>query len=314
MSRFKFFEEEQVNDQLVRITRQEEDKNIIDHQKTFKQYRYRVEQLVITKFNGQIVNHGTTKQEYILQKNFVDNDLKSLQFELTENIIKFEPPQLQTAISLLCDFDIVKSNIELGFDAKTGCLNKIIDKTGVIKAWEEYKRATLKTYDFVKSADARQNIQSFIDKAEEQINNDELLLSDFQSKLFFDIIFDNYLVQEEGNLAYDKEFISNLFDYRKNKLHVGQFVSVESPEVIKINRTGVLDKSSISMDFMVKQYDEKFKPYVGFKFSSYDYSFNQSYTVNKDENVISEADIVIVEEIKNNVQITINYELKLVDL
>ncbi|MFD2583954.1 hypothetical protein ACFSR6_15745 [Pedobacter vanadiisoli] len=315
MSRFKFFEEEEVNDKLVRVTRSEEDKVATDHQeKSAKRYRYRVEQLMITKFNGQIINHGTTKQEFVVQKNFLDKNLKSLQFELVENVIKFEPPQLQTAISLLCDFDIIKSNIELGFDAETGRLNRIIDKTAVMNAWEDYKKETLKTYSFVKSAEAQQNIQLFINKAEEQINNDSLLLSDFETKLFFDIIFDRYLVKEEGNMAYDKEFISNLFDYRKINLHIGQFIVMESPELIKIKRTGTLDQRSIDKDFMVKQYDEKFKPYVGFSFSSYNYAYNQSFTINNEENLISEANIVIVEEVKNNVQITVNYDLKLVDL
>ncbi|WP_293785983.1 hypothetical protein [uncultured Pedobacter sp.] len=315
MSRFKFFDEEKDNDQLLHVAQNENNKIKTDQQKvSVKRYRYRVEQLMITKFNGQIINHGTTKQEFVVQKNFLDENLKSLQFELVENVIKFEPPQLQTAISLLCDFDIIKSNIELGFDAKTGRLNQVLNKEGVLNAWEDYKKATIKAYSFVKSTESQQNIQLFINKAEEQINNDSLLLSDFETKLFFDIIFDRYLVQEEGDLAYDKEFISNLFDYRKINIHIGQFIIMESSELIKMKRTGTLDQRSIDKDFMVKQYDEKFKPYVGFSFSSYNYTYNQNFTINKEENVISEANIVLVEEIKNNVQITVNYDLKLVEL
>lgn len=316
MSRFKFFEtEEQSNHDYVREAEAAQDTiSGNSREATSKKYRYRAEQLMITKFNGQIINHGTTKQEYLVQKNFLEGKLIGIEFELIENIIKFEPPQLETAISLLCDFDIVKSKVELGFDAETGSLSRVLNKSALLAAWQDYKNQTVHTYEFVKSSEGRENIRRFIDKAEEQISNDELLLADYQSKIFFDIIFDKYLVMEESDLAFDKIFISNLFDQKKIKLHVGQFINAESPGFVKMRRTGSLDKSSIDEGVMIKQYDEKFKPYIGFKFSSFDYNYSQQYTIDKGDNVVTEADIVITEEVRNNVQIAINYELKLIDL
>ena len=44
------------------------------------------------------------------------------------------------------------------------------------------------------------------------------------------------------------------------------------------------------------------------------YKFTNDYTLNTAENIIEKANVLIIEEIKNNVQISVNYELKLVDL
>lgn len=315
MSRFKFFEDDRNSVLKTAVPQPEVDINAVSEEYIEpERFRYRTEQIVITKFNGEIINHGTTKQEFLITKNYKKSLVNSVNVELVENVIKFEPPQLQTAISLLCDFDIIKCDVELSVDPETGRFKEILSKSNLLDKWESYKKETLDVYNFVRSSESQQNIQNFINAAQNQIMNDELLLADYESKLFFDLIFDKYLVENEIDYAYDKYFISNLFDYRKLLLHMGQLITVDSPDLVTITRTGVLDHKSLDRDMLVKQYDEKFKPYVDFKFSTYDYRFSQSYTIDTKQNVITSADISITEEVKNNVQINITYEIKLVEL
>jgi len=314
MGNFKFFDTEEKSS----LTYQQGTKAdkvatsaIADHT---KKYRYRIEQVVVTKFNGEIINHGTTKQEYIFQKNFYKNELNSIDIQLLENVIHFEPPQLETAIQLLCDFDLIKSDVTLSFDQETGKVKEVINKDRVLERWDAFKKETSNTFNFVKSQESKDNINTFLVAGDQQINNNELLIGDYQSKLFFDIVFDKYLIADVLDEAYDKSVLSNLFDMQYAQLNVGQFITSESPEVTLVRRVGKLDENSLDKDFMIKQYDEKFKPYIGFKFSEYNYNYRQSYSINTRENVINKAEVVITEEIKNNVQIVINYELKLIDL
>lgn len=314
MGKFKFFENEDNSVATVSHNVTPQVAPVIDAEYQNKKYRYRVEQVVLTKFNGEIVSHGTTKQEYTFQKNFANNNIRSIDIELLENVINFDPPQLQEAIKLICDLDIVKCDATLSVDEVTGKVNGIVDNSRIRNRWQAYRQEISKTFDFVKSVESKQNIQNFLLLGDQQIGDDTALIADYQSKLFFDIVFDKYLVSNEVDDAYEKTFISNLFDMRHSLISVGQFITIESPEAMVVKRTGKLNDKTLDANFMIEQYDQKFKPYVGFKFSEYDYRYTQNTTINTKENIITKAELTITEEVKNNVQIVVNYELKQVDL
>ncbi|AMP98983.1 hypothetical protein AY601_2082 [Pedobacter cryoconitis] len=313
MSRFTFFEEEK-NTNIVasqpEIIEQPADRQDISSEK----YRYRVEQIIITKFNGQIISHGNTKQEYLVTKNSMNGLINNIGLELIENVVRFEPPQLETAIDLLCDVDKVKCNVSITPNLQSGKMSRIEDKSRVIVAWEQYKKDVVNKFSFLKSDEEWNNINTFMDMVEEQIHTDNLLLADYEAKMFFDLIFDKYLVSKEDFEPFTKYYLSNLFDHKLLLLDINQSVVQESPESITINQQGTLNKKDINKDNLIEMYNDKFKPYIGYSYTEYDYKYSNSYTLNTAGNVLQNANVVIIEEVKNNVQITVNYELKLVDL
>lgn len=313
MSRFTFFEEEKhtsiVNPEQEIIEQPADSQDI-----SLKKYRYRVQQVIITKFNGEIVSSGSTKQEYLIGINSTSQHVKYVDVELIENVIQFEPAQLQTAIGLLCDVDIVKCNVSINPNQQSGKMYKVGDKSRMLTAWGNYKRDVTKKFSFLKSDEEWANINLFIESVEKQIHDDNLLLADYESKIFFDLIFDKYLVSKEDFKPFTKYYISNLFDHRLLLLNMEQSVVQRSPEFMQVKQTGTLNQKDINENDLIAIYNDKYKPYVGYSYTGYDYKFTNDYTLNTAENIIEKANVLIIEEIKNNVQISVNYELKLVDL
>lgn len=66
-------------------------------------------------------------------------------------------------------------------------------------------------------------------------------------------------------------------------------------------------------EFLEKQYDNKFKPIVKYRFSEYNFSVRERCIINTDENWIESSDITIIEEVKNNVQVLIDYKLRKIE-
>lgn len=280
---------------------------------TFK-YRYRCEQTTITKLNGVIISHGVTKQEYLISKHSFKNGSKYIDVEMLDNFIQFEPQQLQMAIKLLTDVDMIKSNVSLIPNNQTGRIKSIHDKAKILNGWDDFKNNISKNYTFLKNNNEWQQMDIFIDTVEKQINDDNLLIADYESRLFYEILFDRYLVKTPAVDTFLKTFISNLFDQKLLTLNVGQLIANESADFVVIRQIGVLEKKESGIKDIEELYNNKYQPLVGYNFTSYDYKYIYEYKLNKENSVIEKANIEIIEEVKNNVQVIVNYELKLVDL
>ena len=71
--------------------------------------------------------------------------------------------------------------------------------------------------------------------------------------------------------------------------------------------------SEINIGEVKKQYDQKFQPIVGYKFSSYDFQYQVRQIINTAQSLIQEADVFIMEEVKNNVEVIIDYKLRRIE-
>jgi len=314
MSRFKFFEED--NNEQVRVAEPRnidgaEEKAVIS---LSKQYRYRVEQTLIMKMNGMIVSHGVTKQEYLMQKNFVGEKLNSLGFQLIENVLQFNPKQLESAIELICELDKIKSLVDIVPNEETGKMTAIADKTKALQAWQEYKKVIGEKFNFLQSQEEKASINSFAELMENQLNDNTLLLSDYESRIFYDIIFDKYLLGKETFIPSEKNYLSNLFPHNLIMLNLAPFIKQKTAVTISVKQVGVLDKKSVDLEGITKFYNDNYKPQVGYSFSEYNYGIISNYIYDTDENIILEADLTITEEVKNNVEIILDYRLKRIEL
>lgn len=315
MSRFKFFDEEEPKLDVVLPHKPEVDeKNSVNSDISSKQYRYRIEQTLIMKMNGMIVSHGVTKQEYLMQKNFVGNKLRSLGFELIENILQFNPKQLETGIELICELDKIKSLVDIEPNAETGKMGGIVDKNRALASWKVYKEVIAQKFSFVKSQPEKENISSFIELMENQLNNDMLLLGDYETRIFYDLIFGRYLLGKDNFDPFEKNYLSNLFPQALVLLKVAPIIKQKNENTINVKQVGVLDKKSIDVDGFNRFYNDNYKPQVGYSFSTYNYSVISNYEYDIIDHIINEADVTITEEVKNNIEVIIDYRLKRIEL
>jgi hypothetical protein len=65
-----------------------------------------------------------------------------------------------------------------------------------------------------------------------------------------------------------------------------------------------------ALDSIEDIYDQKFKPVVGYSFSTYSVGYDMRYLVDKECKSLREAQGCITEEVVNNVRLTINFTLK----
>lgn len=305
--RFSFFDKEELK--RPEITVKSEAATPVTEQ-TVQSAKYRCEQTVVTQINGVVANHAETKREFAVEL-IHSNSKTTVSVVLTDNIISFSPQQLQDAISMLCEVDNVKCKVNILVDRSTGKIKAILNHEDIITRWNNYKDELNRKYSFLREETTRQNLQSFISLAEAQILNEPLLIADLQTKLFFDVFFDSYLVQNDIAIKpYTRTFYSQLFEAQPVNLLMHPFIMNETPDTVTISKTGKMDKEKLNVNSIQKMYDERYKPVVQYKFSEFNFSYAEKTVLNTKENLIETTQINIQEEVKNNVLVVISYSLK----
>lgn len=276
---------------------------------------YRCEQFVVVKSGDIIASHADTKREFAVHREN-KNGVVRISVEMTDNIIEMKPHSLTEAIKLMTDFDLVKcGNASVLVNSQTGKIDKILNHAEIISKWTDHKNELYNKYGFLRAEENRKKIEEFITLAEQIVVNEKMLINDFNTKLFYDLFFDKYLVTKENLFEpYSREFYSNLFEGVKLGMDFTQEVLKESPDMFFVRKKSKLNPSSFSLSSIKDIYDRKFKPQIKYKFSEYDYSFNESTVMSTNKNYwIEESQINIIERVKNNIEVFTDYKLKKIE-
>ena len=299
--------------QKLKIPVQEEEEISLQTVSYNKEAKYRCEQSVVSKINGMIQNYANTKYEYLVKKQESSDNL-IIKIELTDSIIEMYPKQLTEALQLLNDLDLIKCNAVIYVDTETGKIDRILNHDEIIKQWRNHRTKLEEKYGFIRSPQMREELHKFIALAENQIIDERNLIQDLNTKLFFNLFFDKYLIRDKRLFdSYTRTFHSHLFEDFKVVLHFNQKILSETAEKVSVKKTGVGDKKENNYAALESRYDTKFKPIVKYKFSSYDYKYDENYIVNTKEHWLETSEVVMIEEVKNNIQIGINFNLKKIE-
>jgi hypothetical protein len=313
MSRFKFFDDgsETVSSDITK-------ENLIDNKPeavgelTLKgNARYRVEQLTITKMDGVIQSHAETKREFSVTKSAGKTNLV-VDVKMEENIVNIYPDSLQETINLLIELDIVKSTAIVAVNQANGDIDKIINHNEIIEKWKKYRAELEKRFGGVQSPEAKLNVLKFLTVAENTIVIEKNLIDDLKTKMFYDLFFDEYLVNDSLNLEEHKRpFYSQLFEGQSSTLNFTKSIIAENENQIQYNNTGRLQKEDAKK--FEQLYDLKYKPLVKYKFSGYDASIVETVLLDKKDKWILQADLSIAEEVRNNVELSVDYKLRKIE-
>lgn len=316
MSRFKFFDEGKPVSALKKSTEEIVSpvlSNVSSIILPSEGAKYRVEQMVITKLNGIVQSHAETKRDFSVEKNFGDQELV-FRIEMLDNIININPEALKGAIDLMVDIDLIKNDITVTVDRQTGKINKIINHDEIIEKWNKHKKELSEKYNFLRDPETKLQFLKFITVAQNVITIEKNLILDMNSKLFFDLFFDKYLVSENEIFEpYSRIYYSQLFDDQIVSVDYVQSVNSESYDKVNINRNGNLDLNSFNEEKLIQIYNEKFKPLVQYKFSNFNVKYTEHYILNTVTKWIELSEVTIIEEVKNNVEIITDYKLRKID-
>ncbi|MBC9795074.1 hypothetical protein [Sinomicrobium weinanense] len=273
--------------------------------------RYRCEQSVVMKLNGIIHSHADTKREFMVHKSPKNAEF-TIKVEMVDNIVEAYQQQLELAIKLVCEIDKIKSDILVSVD-DSGKMDKILNHTEIVEKWKKKKEEFENDFAFMRNENSKKEFEKFLEMNNEQISTPENIKNDLNTKLFFDLFFDKYLVGNENFGDYIRTYHSQLFDGYGVGLDFSQDILAESPKEVKVRKVSTLDKTKLDIAFLEKQYDTKFKPMVKYKFSEYNFSVRETSTINTEDHWIEESNVTMIEEVKNNVQVLIDYKLRKIE-
>jgi hypothetical protein len=275
--------------------------------------RYRCEQTVVTKINGIVQNHADTKTEFIVGKQETKEGL-FIKIQMTDTIVQMYPDQMEETIMLVNDIENVKSDAIFLVSPNTGKIRKVINHHEIIFKWKKHLEYLQNKYDYIRSEEARENLERFIEMAGDQILAESNLILDYESKLFHQIFFDKYLVTDQDLLEpYIITFYSQLFTGLSVPLEFRQDLISEQEHTIGVRKVGDMPKN-YDHSKQEQMYNDKFLPLIKYKFSEFNFSYRQRDVINTTDKWIESADVTMIEQVKNNIQILIDYKLKKIEL
>jgi len=281
----------------------------------FQQVRYRNEQTVTMKINGMPVSTNRLKTDYTVEKVYNSrHDIMQLAFNIDDNIVSVFPTQYQAGMDMVVDLEKIKCKAVINVDMNTGHIGEIVNHKEVVEAWEDYKEHFRDKYKFLRSSATQNAVQQFLETQDKLILDQEMMKAEMNSKMFYMLVFDHYLVEkQEYNEPYAITFPSQLFKGISFPMTMTPKIHQESPNKVVYDRNGSVDEHVTSSSDIVRFYDEQFKPTIQYKFTQYRPSFNIRETVNEAERHIENAEVRLIEEVVNNVDLTILCKLRKIE-
>lgn len=272
---------------------------------------YRCEQTVVMKLGGIIHSHADTKREFEVKK-FLKDGIQYVSIKMVENIVEAYQKQLELAINLVSEIDEIKCDVTVSLN-KNGKIAKIINFEEMQKRWKEKRIFLQGDFSFMRDKKAQKDIQDFLDINDKQFDNQKNIINDLNTKLFFDVFFDKYLTSDDYLDNFSRTLHSQLFDGYSVHLDFTQNILAEDKDYVDLRKVSTMDKSKLDNTFLNRQYEFKFKPIVKYQFSEYNFSVREHCTINTTDRWIDKSDITIIEEVKNNVQVLIDYKLRKIE-
>lgn len=281
----------------------------------FQQVRYRNEQTVTMKINGMPVSTNRLKTDYTVEKVYNSrHDIMQLAFNIDDNIVSVFPTQYQAGMDMVVDLEKIKCKAVINVDMNTGYIGEIVNHKEVVEVWEDYKEHFRDKYKFLRSSATQNAVQQFLETQDKLILDQEMMKAEMNSKMFYMLVFDHYLVgKQEYNEPYAITFPSQLFKGISFPMTMTPKIHQESPNKVVYDRNGSVDEHVTSSSDIVRFYDEQFKPTIQYKFTQYRPSFNIRETVNEAERHIENAEVRLIEEVVNNVDLTILCKLRKIE-
>ncbi len=285
--------------------------NEIEDYQFFQNFIYRAELTVATKLENAIIDNTTYKSQYNVK---LDQKRNFVSVILDENHVFSSPELVQKGMELIADIDKIKCNSIFQISQETGEIIKILNYDEIIKNWNRFKSKFNSTNSVMNLSKTQQDIHDFITTVESLIIPEKNLIRDYDTKMFYDVFFNQFLVGKgDFSEGFSKTFYSTIFDQQPVSLNFTSSIIEENEDVLKVRRVSSMNLDSLNLEKIIKLYDERIKPSVKYNFYEYKYSFRETLIWNKKENILQDSHITVIEEVKNNVQLLIDFNLKLIE-
>lgn len=265
--------------------------------------RYRTEQNVSIKLNQIPVNHTQVKIDYTI----TEQSPLCYAIHADDYIAKISPDPYQELLNIVNQIEQIKCNVKVLIDQNTGKISRIINHNDVFLNWQNYRNELLAQYNFIRSEEVNNNLNTFVALFDEQFRSEQQLIEGLEKQLFFNTFFDQYLVGNKTTFEKPSaiNFYSLLFEGVSTPLQVTEKIIKESPEIVVLQKSGQPIVESINLSEIERQYNEKYQPAIDYHFSSYDAQYDAQLVLNTQHNRLEHAEIKMQEFVKNNVELEV---------
>lgn len=313
MSRFKFFGSDTASEEVYETTMPGQGDNKSTENYSGKA-RYRSEQQIITRHNGNVVSHGVLKHEYLLEMDEKPEELFA-KVTITDAYGDYNPELLKDLIQLGLLIDSVRH--EQKFKLNTdGRPKELTNKAEMISNWMTLKTMQLKDGKFLTnfSSEEQKEILKEVNRYCDTVFSDNYpMMEELYKNLFHFTVFDKYLITSDlkGKDNVPTEFFSTMFN-----LPLKLEFDYNILEDTEASYTYEKESNLLYADYdkIMQIYEQQYKPVLHYGFTDYIYKISSRVDVDKKTNSITQAYVTIVETVKNNIENTIIYNLKQVDL
>src|SRR5699024_4368961 len=116
----------------------------------------------------------------------------------------------------------------LQVDKNDGSISRIVNHNEIIEKWEKKKKEMLQIKRKLKNKEVEKGLEDYISLLDKQFLDEDALIEDYKTKMFFDIYFNKYLIDSPDKLEpFETYFRSQLFDGQKTKIKINQDVIKE---------------------------------------------------------------------------------------
>jgi len=275
-----------------------------------KQARYRFKQVNVVKFEDIPVSHSIIRAQYIFQ---IKNNIIYNQFEESHYSMRPQSVHLEDFLSIS---DKIRGKIYFEINQEGKPIN-ILNMDELTKNWEYFKKNEITGNPFVKEIKSQsyKNYEKLIEAGDKEFHDKNFFMRNLENNLYFREIFGQYLTKSFENFTTEKyESISNFFKETIIEANLKYSKVSENEFFFTFQKVSELNRERFNVPDMIRQYNEIYKPNVKYNFSEYDYSYRLTMTINKMDGLIENANIILIEKIKNNLSCNVNFELKRIEI
>jgi hypothetical protein len=310
MSRFKFFDEEEIsstNNSSNVITENILNDNI--KQNITLEARYRCEQMNTTKVEDNINFHCTTKKQYHLEYHGPSKARVSLE----QFLYKINPEVLKDAIIATEPLEYSKENVLVSLD-KDNIIESVVNYTDIKEQWEAFKPKLMQTnfYKALLQHDFKA-AEDFMNGGDTEFGSEANLIQTYEKAFFFHVVFNDYDPWIDRSEKQRLKFNSQIFVNVPVELELTHGIIEENSETVEIMTVGKLIRERLDDAVLKEQYDKFYKPMIEYDFTEYNYEYIVRRVIDKKTTLILSAKANLKEEVKYNYQFVTQFDLKKID-
>ena len=272
--------------------------------------KYRCEQVNTTKIDGNLTSNSQQKFQYYVQ---VSPAQKTAKVKLEDHYYNMNPPVLNKVFDFITKTESIRQDISFSY-GENGKIIRILNKEEQAEKWRAFKNSREFQTEFIESMrdNNEKALEEIIKSGDRQFSLSYDSEEEYRRELFYSILFDWQLTSNDNTSVQQEDFLFRSIllpevivpmDFRCDILK-------EESDITKLRKVGSAKLNDELLEDIIKKYDQYYKPQIKYSFTEYKLEFRQTYEIDTVTRLVTDAKLIWVESIKDNVESFCQFTLR----